>query len=122
MARIVICDDFSRFLEMIVEILSPLGHEIVCAKNGAEALSLTRSIRPDLVISDIVMPKLSGIELIQSIRNDEELANIRCILMSTHDREKEAYEAGCDQFVSKPFVLSRFRRTVEELLGANLLI
>ena len=62
MARVLICDDFAPNLESIEEILISLGHEVVCAKNGAEPLRLTKSIRPDLVISDIVMPKFSGIE------------------------------------------------------------
>ncbi|PKB79017.1 MAG: hypothetical protein BZY88_15525 [SAR202 cluster bacterium Io17-Chloro-G9] len=117
MALILVCEDHEVVRQLLVELLAEMGLETVCADNGEEGLSLARVTHPDLVISDIVMPKMSGTQLVDAIRRDPDLAAIPCVLMSSPDWEEEALRAGCNSFIAKPFDVYHVRQVVRSLLG-----
>jgi len=88
-------------------VLRHAGFHILTAGNALEGILVARSERPDLVISDVVMPEISGIELCQMIRADADLATIPVLLVSALDKETEsiveALQTGADGYIEVPF-------------------
>ena len=119
MAWVLLCEDNEEVRQLLVELLAKMGLDVDCAENGEDALKLARIIRPDLILSDIVMPKLTGIQLVEAIRRDPELAGIPCILMSSPDRTEEALRAGCDSFIAKPFDIYHLQQLICSFLGCR---
>lgn len=105
--RVLIVDDDQKILELLVELLELEGYEVSAARDGASALDLLRSCEPDLVVSDVVMPILDGIELCRRIKQNVRTANIPVLLMSgsrqTSDDSMEGLTAGADDYLDLPF-------------------
>ena len=92
-----------RLLEVNFELE---GFRVLGAADGAAGVELARKERPDVIISDIMMPKMSGIELVQAVKADADLAGIPIILLSAKAQStdlKAGLEAGADDYVTKPF-------------------
>ena len=119
LARVLLCEDYEEVRQLLVQLLTEMGLKVDCVDNGEDALMLARNTRPDLILSDIVMPGLNGIQLVAAIRRDPELAGIPCILMSSPDWTEEALKAGCDCFIGKPFDIDHVRQMVRSLLGCR---
>ena len=93
-------------------------YRFVEAADGIEALALTRELRPDLIVLDVMLPGLSGIEVLEALRLDDELRSIRVVVITAWSHaEIEAQVAGADRFVSKPFDPDDLSSAVEELLA-----
>jgi len=117
--RILIVDDEQLNLEFFDVMLSKLGFDVLLAENGQEALEALRRFRPDLIILDNMMPKLSGWEVTRLIKNSPEyveFAETPIIIFSALDDVKdkvEGLESGADDYITKPFnfaeVLARIR-------------
>jgi PAS domain S-box-containing protein len=105
--RILIVDDDQKVLDLLVELLELEGYEVSAARDGASALDLLTSCEQDLVVSDVVMPVLDGIELCRHIKQDPRTANIPVLLMSgsrkTPDDSIEGLTAGADDYLEIPF-------------------
>ncbi len=103
---ILVVDDQSQNIELLEAHLAPQGYEIVKATSGEEALSKLAHNQIDLVLLDIMMPKMSGLEVLERLRADEKTKTIPVVMVTalkeTEDKIK-ALEAGCDDFISKPF-------------------
>jgi len=103
---ILIVDDSPTQAALLEQVLFAHGYRVVGARNGNEALQAIRARRPDLVISDIMMPEMDGFELCRRIRGAEEMMSIPIILL-THLNDPghvlRSLEAGADYFVSKPY-------------------
>jgi CheY-like chemotaxis protein len=82
MALIVVADDEYLIVAILAEILEDEGHEVVMASHGQDALERIRARRPALVITDFMMPLMTGLELAQAIKADQEIADLPIILMS----------------------------------------
>ena len=92
-----------RLLEVNFELE---GFAVLLAHDGAEGIELARSEAPDLIISDIMMPKVSGLELVAALKTDEATSAIPIILLSAKAQSsdvKAGMEAGADDYVTKPF-------------------
>lgn len=117
--RILIADDNEQNRELLEAYLSNDGHEILMAADGQEALAVARDQHPDLVLLDIMMPKKSGYEVCQEIRNDPATKSI-AILMVTALKEmgdiEKAVAAGADDFLTKPIHRLELRTRVRSLL------
>ncbi len=111
MVHAVIVEDDEIVRGLVEQIVSILGWTFDSASNGAQALGIIERVRPDVVISDVAMPTMDGIELLRSLKRTPELSHIPVVLISSVDRESEAREMGCDAFITKPF-------TIETLLQA----
>src|SRR5688572_22263573 len=114
MSLVLVADDEPAVLEVLSEVVEDLGHEVLRAHDGREALSLARARVPNLVVTDHMMPKLSGLELCRQLRGDERLRDVPVIVLSAALPEG-APEASA--FLSKPFELSEFERLVVEVLA-----
>ena len=103
--KILLVDDSATILMMERMILTKLPYELVTAANGEEAVAKALAERPDLILMDVVMPQMNGIEACRRLR-EEELTRDTPIIMVTTRGEMEnvesAYESGCNDYVTKP--------------------
>lgn len=105
MPRILLVEDEADLRKLIYGVLAQ-HFEVSTAVDGAEALEILERQRPDLILSDIMMPRLSGIELCRVVKGDPSMQHIPVILLTAHgdsDTALEGYEAGANDFVPKPF-------------------
>ncbi len=103
--RVLVVEDEADLRRFIAGVLSE-AHEVETAKDGAEALEVLKKNRPDLVLSDVMMPGTSGLDLCRAIKADPGLRHIPVILLTARGESEaalEGYAAGADDFVSKPF-------------------
>ena len=107
MVHVVIADDDDIVRYLVEQIVSILGWTFDSAMNGMQALRLIEGAMPALVISDVRMPGMNGIELLRAIKSNPRLSHIPVVLTSSGDMELEAREAGCSAFVAKPFSVDR---------------
>ncbi|RYF66774.1 MAG: response regulator, partial [Comamonadaceae bacterium] len=87
MAKILVVDDIPVNRALVVTLVGHSGHQALEASDGAQALAMVRAERPDLVISDILMPTMDGFEFVRQMRADPELAGTQVIFYSAHYRE-----------------------------------
>ncbi len=103
MEKILYADDDVDIQELIKGILTREGYEVTIAKDGNEAVNLTKSFKPDVVILDFQMPGLNGTEVCQALKKDEETKNIPIIMLTAYPSEKEnSLSAGAIDFLNKP--------------------
>lgn len=112
---ILVVEDNQDSRELVVKILRAKGYRLIEAKDGGEALQRLGEEKPDLVLMDISIPKVDGLEVTRRIRQQEHLKDIPIIALTAHamkgDREK-ALDAGCDGYISKPI---NVRELVEQI-------
>ncbi len=103
--KILVADDSMSYLKIIQQIFEIIGdgYELIFAHNGREAVDLTLKEKPDLVILDVIMPEMNGIEAAEFIKNHKDTSGIPIILLSSTESLKAAYEVGANDFISKPF-------------------
>ncbi len=116
--NVVVIDDSSMALNVTVNLLREAGHEVTGVLGSEQAMERIRELRPDLVISDVMMPGLTGFDLCRLIREDKSLADIRVIMSSAKayeaDRNK-ASKLGAAGYIIKPFTLEKFNTTINAL-------
>ena len=122
MAKILIVEDNALNIKLFCDLLAAHGHEPEAVTDSRNALDAARSFAPDLVITDIQLPHVSGLELIRLIRKDEELATVPIMAVTAYSArgdEERIRAAGAQAYVSKPISVVRFAETVDELLEAE---
>ncbi|MBT0664201.1 response regulator [Geobacter pelophilus] len=118
--HILVVDDNIGNAALFVSLLEPLGFEIDTARNGLEALQRVEERRPDLVLIDLVMPEMDGLEAVTAMRRKPELAATKIIGASatvTESVDKEEFVAVCDAFVVKPVRIDLLLEKIGDLLG-----
>ena len=119
-ADILVVDDNPDLRSYVAQILQRQGHRISTAHNGAAGLEVARNIQPKLIVTDLMMPRVSGIELIQQVRQDPVLQGIPIILLTAKaddDTRLEGVEQGADAYLSKPFKDRELLAEVRNLLA-----
>ncbi len=104
-AKILVVDDEEAIRQIEAEVLSALGHEVLQAADGREALMRAREHKPDLILLDVMMPGLNGIEVCRQLRADKATRDMRIIVVSGVDAQQaleESIIAGADDFLEKP--------------------
>ena len=119
-AEVLVVDDNADMREYLVRLLRGAGHRVTALADGASALEQTRSRLPDLVVSDVMMPGVSGLDLVAALRRDPRTAGVPVLLLSARAGQEasiEGLEAGADDYLVKPFVgaelLARVRANVQ---------
>ncbi|MDT1063406.1 response regulator [Paracoccus sp. CPCC 101403] len=121
MANILIVEDEDNIALALEFLLARAGHRHQRLASGAEALSVIRGNRPDLVLLDVMLPDVSGYEIIEAMRADPGLRDIRVLLMTARGsvvERRRGMELGADGFIAKPFELAELRDEMARLLGA----
>jgi two-component system cell cycle response regulator DivK len=120
MMRILLVEDNELNRDMLARRLQRKGYDVTIATDGAEAVSLTDALRPDLVLMDMSLPVMSGAEATKAIRLNESIRQVPILALTasamTGDREL-ALEAGCDDYDTKPVDLPRLLEKIEALLA-----
>lgn len=122
MARILLVDDEPDMVQVWKLFLRRAGHEIEEAHDGLEALHITKTFLPDLIILDLMMPMAAGDLVLGFIRSTEELRSTRVVVISAHPRGGQiAQDLEADGFLAKPVQMDAFQAEVDrvlELMGA----
>jgi DNA-binding response OmpR family regulator len=116
---VVVADDDDDILLLVTTRLRRDGFDVVSARNGTDALALVRERRPAVAVLDIGMPGLDGLEVLEQIRADDELGDVRVLLLTAKAQESDVrrgYEAGADAYVRKPFSPTELSARVRELV------
>jgi twitching motility two-component system response regulator PilH len=104
-AKILIAEDSATAVELIKRTLSTLGHQIVVASDGENAERLILEERPDLLILDIIMPRMNGFQLCRSLRSNPAFKDLPIIMITSMDRESDRYwglKQGASEYLVKP--------------------
>jgi len=121
LAKILIVEDNALNIKLFCDLLAAHGHNPEAVTDSREALGAAREFRPDLVITDIQLPHVSGLDLIRLIRKDEELAGVPIMAVTAYSAqgdEERIRAAGAQAYVAKPISVMKFAQTVEDLLIA----
>lgn len=120
MKRILIIDDEYQLPALIKELLGTEHYSFDVARNGADGVAQAKIDHPDLILTDILLPRMTGYEVIRELRADPRTAAIPIIVLSakvyTPDRRK-AIELGADEFLEKPFNIDELTAAIEKLLA-----
>jgi len=118
--RVLIVDDEPNIVISLEFLMRQEGYEVAVAADGDEALELLEGFRPDLVLLDVMMPKMSGFDVLQRIRTHADLPKPAVIMLTARGREAEVEKGkalGADAYVTKPFatrdLVAKVRETLE---------
>jgi DNA-binding response OmpR family regulator len=117
--RVLVVDDEIYIVHILEFTLTMEGYEVLTAADGEEALRKIEQDRPDLVVLDIMMPKLDGYEVCRRLRQDDEFRSLPVILLSAKGRpidRETGLEVGADDYIVKPFSPRRLLEKIRELL------
>lgn len=117
--KILIVEDNDLNLKLFRDLLGANGYETVETKEGIEAISITRNVMPDLIIMDIQLPEISGLDVTRKIKADPEISHIPIIAVTAFamkDDEAKILRAGCEAYLSKPIAIDHFLDTVKRFL------
>jgi len=122
LSRILVIEDEPDIQELVKTVLTGNGFEVFTASSGEEGLSAAVHGRPDLILLDVVMPGLSGLEICRLLKGRRETKKTPILMMSVLNREvdkKYVFEAGADAFLVKPFSISLLLTTVDDVLRGS---
>lgn len=120
--KILIAEDEALILQTLELKLKKEGYEVIGCVDGLEALQKIDSEQPDLIITDIMMPYMSGLEVVRKVKNDLASRSIPVIVLSTMGQEsivEEAFDLGADDYLKKPFSLSELSIRIKKLAKKN---
>jgi two-component system alkaline phosphatase synthesis response regulator PhoP len=120
---ILLVDDEPHVLEVLRVTLEDLGFALLEAEDGPKALQIAKEKKPDLVILDVMLPNMSGLEVCRALHEARDTERIPVILLtarSGEDDEKAGYEAGADRYLTKPFSPLTLQAEVVRLLKIDL--
>lgn len=117
--RILLAEDHPGTIEVMQQELEVLGFEVIVAQNGLEAVEKATAESPDLIVMDMLMPKMDGFQAAASIRQNPKTKGIPILaataLARPGDREK-CLESGCDGYIAKPFTHRQLGAAIERIL------
>ena len=122
LAKILIVEDNALNIKLFCDLLAAHGHQAQAVTDSRLALESARDFAPDLVITDIQLPHVSGLELIRMLKGDEQLKNVPIMAVTAYAAaadEERIRAAGAEAYVSKPISVPKFVAQVDELLGVQ---
>src|SRR5579872_1889372 len=118
--RVLIVEDNDLNMKLFHDLLEAHGYDILQTKDGMEALRLARQHRPDLILMDIQLPEVSGLEVTKWIKEDDELRAIPIVAVTAFAMkgdEEKIREGGCEAYIAKPISVVNFLQTVARFLN-----
>jgi two-component system cell cycle response regulator DivK len=122
LAKILIVEDNALNIKLFCDLLAAHGHEPEAVTDSRNAVEKAKDFEPDLVITDIQLPHVSGLDLIRIMRKDEQLASVPIMAVTAYSArgdEDRIRAAGAQAYVSKPISVMKFAQTVDELLASR---
>ena len=120
MKNILIVDDEQDIVESLKFVLEAAGYNCYTAIDGEEGLRLAKEIIPDLIILDVMMPKINGYKISRLLKYDSKYKNIPILMITARSQEEDKLigeETGADEYITKPFDLDDVLKQVEKYLG-----
>ena len=117
--KVMIVEDNELNMKLFRDLIEASGYETVRTRNGLEALDLARLHRPDLILMDIQLPEVSGLEVTKWLKEDDELKHIPVIAVTAFAMkgdEQKIREGGCEAYISKPISVVSFLQTIDSYL------
>jgi two-component system cell cycle response regulator DivK len=117
---VLIVEDNELNMKLFRDLLEAHGYQTAGTSNGYEALDLVRSLRPDLILMDIQLPQVSGLDVTKWIKDDPELRSIPVVAVTAFAMkgdEERIREGGCEAYLSKPISVGKFIETVRRFIG-----
>lgn len=118
--KILIVEDNELNMKLFNDLLRAHGYETIQTRSGTEAIELARRHHPDLILMDIQLPEVSGLDVTRWIKEDEELHAIPVIAVTAFAMkgdEERIRKGGCEAYISKPISVARFMETVRRYVG-----
>jgi two-component system cell cycle response regulator DivK len=119
---VLIVEDNELNMKLFNDLLEAHGYKTIQTRNGVEAVELARQHRPDLILMDIQLPEVSGLQVTEWIKDDEELAHIPVIAVTAFAMkgdEERIRKGGCEAYLSKPIQVTKFLETVQNYIGGK---
>ena len=116
---VLIVEDNELNMKLFRDLLEAHGYQTSGTSNGFEALDLVRKLRPDLILMDIQLPQVSGLEVTRWIKDDPELRSIPVVAVTAFAMkgdEEKIRQGGCEAYIAKPISVSKFLETVARFL------
>ena len=117
--RVLIVEDNELNMKLFHDLLEAHGYETLQTRNGMDALALAREYRPNLILMDIQLPEVSGLEVTRWIKDDPELKSIPVIAVTAFAMkgdEEKIREGGCEDYIAKPISVTKFLEAVQKFL------
>ena len=118
--KVLIVEDNELNMKLFHDLLEAQGYEILETREGLQALSIAREHRPDLILMDIQLPEVSGLQVTQWIKGDADLRMIPVIAVTAFAMkgdEEKMRSGGCEAYIAKPISVTSFLQTVERFLS-----
>ncbi len=116
---VLIVEDNELNMKLFADLLTAHGHKTLQTKDGMEALKIAREKRPDLILMDIQLPEVSGLEVTKWLKEDDELKSIPVVAVTAFAMkgdEEKIREGGCEAYISKPISINHFMATIKRFL------
>lgn len=120
MKKIIIADDEHKILMSLEYSFRKNGYDVYIARDGTEVLEFLKTMVPDVILLDIMMPNLDGYSTLEIIRKEEALKDTKVIFLSAKNNPKDiekGLEMGADAYVTKPYSIKKLMQQIEELAG-----
>jgi two-component system, cell cycle response regulator DivK len=118
--KVLIVEDNELNMKLFHDLLEAHGYDIVETRSGVDVMNLTRTHRPDLILMDIQLPEVSGLEVTRWLKDDDELKSIPVVAITAFAMkgdEERIRQGGCEAYLSKPISVAKFLETVRSFLG-----
>lgn len=118
--RVLIVEDNDLNMKLFHDLLEAHGYDTLQTKDGMEALRLARTEKPDLILMDIQLPEVSGLDVTRWLKEDEDLKTIPIIAVTAFAMkgdEEKIRQSGCEDYLAKPISVGKFLQAVKRLLG-----
>lgn len=119
MHKILVLEDDPDIMRILLHTLKAAGYVVIPAYGGEDALKKVKAQLPDLILTDLSMPKMSGVEVIETLKQDPETAHIPVVAVTAYVWDglaQSAGQVGCDGFIAKPFSTKHLLKEVEKYL------
>jgi DNA-binding response OmpR family regulator len=120
MAKILIAEDERDIRDLIEFTLQYAGHEVIKVSNGADAVELAPQVKPDLILLDVRMPRMTGYEACRMLKANEDVKNIPVVFLSAKGQQNEmstGLDAGAYDYILKPFAPDQLTQRIAEILA-----
>lgn len=120
MKTILVVDDVQSELDLMAKYLSEAGYKTILANSGEQALTITKANKPDIIVTDWMMPKMGGLDVCRKLRRNPETENIPIVACTAKDRDVDrmwAMRQGVKAYVTKPFTQQQLVSAVKGIIG-----